>query len=147
MAVLKTRNKLVNFRMTQDELDSLKMACLVKGARNVSDFARAAVLESIEAQTERGMLVETRLASLDTKLTEIGATLHYLADLLRNALARPGLAPSREPSPAAGQGESNGREAAQSSVRATAKALPSPAGVRSAAESTISRNQIGRVSE
>lgn len=89
MAVLKTRNRLVNFRLTQEELDDLKMACLVKGARNISDFARAAVLESIEAQTEPGMLVQKRLATLDTKVTEIGVTLQFLAELLKGTLKKP----------------------------------------------------------
>jgi uncharacterized protein (DUF1778 family) len=112
MAVLKTRNKLVNFRMTQDELDSLKMACLVKGSRNISDFARAAVLESIQAQTEPGMLVQSRLATLDTKVTEIGVSLQFLAELLKSALKKPTLTPPHEPLPGAGRAETYGRNVA-----------------------------------
>jgi len=98
MVALKTRNRLVNFRLTQDELDDLKMACLVKGSRNVSEFARAAVMDSIEAQTESGMLVQKRLAALDTKVTEIGVTVQFLAELLKGTLKKPVPAASgREP--------------------------------------------------
>ena len=102
MAVLKTRNRLVNFRMTQDELDSLKMACLVKGSRNISDFARAAVLESIESQTESGMLIHSRLSSLDAKVTEVGVAVQFLAELLKGTLRGRVPASHRDPNPAAG---------------------------------------------
>jgi uncharacterized protein (DUF1778 family) len=102
MAVLKTRNRLVNFRMTQDELDSLKMACLVKGSRNISDFARAAVLESIESQTESGMLIHSRLSSLDAKVTEVGVAVQFLAELLKGTLRGRVPASYRDQNPAAG---------------------------------------------
>lgn len=83
MAILKTRSRLVNFRLTQDELESLKTACLVKGSRNISDFARTAVLESIETQTGSGMLVQNRLSELDTKMAEIGEAVQSLGELLK----------------------------------------------------------------
>ncbi|MBI4876065.1 MAG: hypothetical protein HY822_15620 [Acidobacteria bacterium] len=86
MSVLKTRNRLVNFRLTQDELESLRMACLVKGSRNVSDFARGAVLEAIESQTGPGLLIQSRLAALDSKISDLGVTLQCLTDLLRGTL-------------------------------------------------------------
>jgi hypothetical protein len=109
MAVLKTRNRLVNFRLTQDELESLKTACLVKGARNVSDFARTAVLESVESQSEPGMRIQSRLATLDTRVAEVGLTVHYLTELLKGTLKGLAQAPAREPNPAIGPAEPAGR--------------------------------------
>ena len=44
MAVTKPRNRLVNFRVSEDEFQSLREACETGGARSISDFARCAVL-------------------------------------------------------------------------------------------------------
>lgn len=96
MSVLKTRNRLVNFRLTQDELESLRMACLVKGSRNVSDFARGAVLEAIESQTGPGLLIQSRLAALDSKISDLSLALQCLADLLRGTLKGMAQAHDRE---------------------------------------------------
>ena len=103
MAVLKTRNRLVNFRLTQEELESLKMACLVTGSRNLSDFARGAVLESIGAHTEPGMLIQGRLATLDTKVTEIGVTIQFMTELLKGTLKGLTQFPRRDPGFASGR--------------------------------------------
>jgi hypothetical protein len=111
MPVFKTRNRLVNFRLTQDELESLKMACLVKGSRNISDFARAAVLESIQSQTEPGMRIQSRLATLDSRVTEIGVSIQCLADLLKGTLKGLAQVPVREPGFGLGRPDSNRRPA------------------------------------
>ena len=47
MTYLKRRSRLLSFRVTQEEFDDLRAASLAKGARNVSDFARTALLESL----------------------------------------------------------------------------------------------------
>ena len=52
MTFLKRRSRLLSFRVTQEEFDDLRAACLAKGARNVSDFARTALLQSCST-TER----------------------------------------------------------------------------------------------
>jgi hypothetical protein len=109
MPVLQTRNRLVNFRLTQDELESLKVACLVKGSRNVSDFARTAVLELIESQSEPGMRVQSRLAALDTRVAEIGVTVQYLAELLKGTLKGLARVSPREPNLAIGRPDPSGR--------------------------------------
>ena len=98
MPVLKIRNRLVNFRVTQDELESLRMACLVKGSRNVSDFARTAVLESIESHTEPGMRLQSRLSTLDSKVSEIGVTVQFLSELLKGTLKGLAQVPHRDQS-------------------------------------------------
>lgn len=48
MSVLKPRNRLVNFRLSEEEFESLKAACQASGARSLSDFARSAVLAAME---------------------------------------------------------------------------------------------------
>jgi len=78
VSVLKARSRLVSFRLTQEELEILRVACLTQGARNTSDFARKAVVQLAgarahpEAQVlERFSAVELRLAEIETLLRRI----------------------------------------------------------------------------
>lgn len=48
MSILKPRNRLVNFRLTEEEFVHLRDACVAQGARSISDFARSAVLRQAE---------------------------------------------------------------------------------------------------
>ena len=48
MSILKPRNRLVNFRLTEEEFVYLREACLAQGARSISDFARSAVLRQAD---------------------------------------------------------------------------------------------------
>lgn len=43
----RVRTRQVNFRLTAEEFDRLRAACIISGAQSVSDFARAAVFRSI----------------------------------------------------------------------------------------------------
>lgn len=41
------RNRVVVFRLTQDEFRSLQLACDLQGARNISEFTRSEILASL----------------------------------------------------------------------------------------------------
>jgi hypothetical protein len=91
MSILHARSRLVSFRLTQNELEDLRVACLLKGARNVSEFARDAVLQRAEATPEAQLLdrfsnVETRLNGLEQSLKTTTDSLQGNADLLRVVL-------------------------------------------------------------
>ena len=47
MPVVKPRNRLVVFRLTQEEYEELKSVSFRRGARNISDFARSELLVSV----------------------------------------------------------------------------------------------------
>jgi hypothetical protein len=47
MPVFKPRNRLVNFRLSEEEFEKLRASCSLYGARSLSDFARAAVMRSV----------------------------------------------------------------------------------------------------
>ena len=47
MAIAKPRNRLLIFRLTQDEYDALQAASSEKGARSLSDFARTQLFGSL----------------------------------------------------------------------------------------------------
>lgn len=63
MAALKRRTRAVIFRLTDDEYEALKAACLESGARTVSDFARGELLRSVEREQRK---VTERLAQIES---------------------------------------------------------------------------------
>jgi hypothetical protein len=72
MSVLKPRRRLVMFRLNDEEYESLKAACVVRDARSVSDFARAAVLGLADDGAAGGVEVLTRrLAELEKGVRQI----------------------------------------------------------------------------
>ena len=68
MTTFKVRSRLVNFRLTQEELENLRVACLLRGSRNLSEFARAAVLASAETQIDPDSAVRDRLDRMEARL-------------------------------------------------------------------------------
>ncbi len=75
MTFLKRRNRMVVFRVTEDEYDNLKSACAERGARNVSDFARSELLNS--ADREHAELMHT-LSELQGRLDRLERLLQRL---------------------------------------------------------------------
>jgi len=72
MTFLKRRSRLLSFRVTQEEFDDLLAACAANGARNVSDFARTALLQSC--------------SSTDRRLADMEAAIERNTELLRGLL-------------------------------------------------------------
>ena len=64
MAVNNPRNRVLIFRLTQDEYQSLQMAS--SGARSLSEFARAKLLGSLGAPA-----IDEQLSFLKTKVAHI----------------------------------------------------------------------------
>jgi hypothetical protein len=65
----------LSFRVTPEEFDDLRAACLAKGARNVSDFARTSLLQSCSS-TER------RLADIETAIERMTQVVSSVAEKL-----------------------------------------------------------------
>lgn len=81
MSVLKTRNRLINFRLTQEEFLNVHSACAQQGARSVSDFARAAVLAKVEKPSVTADMVrlEEAIHGLDARIVQLVALLQARA--------------------------------------------------------------------
>jgi len=62
----KPRNRVVVFRLSQDEYETLQAACARAGARNLSDFTRSKVLERLNS------------ASLEEQIAVIQFQLNHL---------------------------------------------------------------------
>lgn len=84
MAVTKPRNRLVNFRVSEDEFRSLREACETGGARSISDFARCAVLTVPNGKQDADDVLRLRLALIEEKMGEVDAKLLMIARMLRD---------------------------------------------------------------
>ena len=71
MSGLKPRNRLVNFRLTEEEYGRLAAVCARKGSPSISDFARAAILRNVEAEAGREGPLDTLLAALGERLSDL----------------------------------------------------------------------------
>jgi hypothetical protein len=70
MPMSKPRNRTLIFRLTQEEYAALQAASSEKGARNLSEFARAQLFGSLEAP------------ALDQQLGEVRTTVARIAQML-----------------------------------------------------------------
>jgi hypothetical protein len=94
MPVFKPRNRLVNFRLSEEEFEKLRAGCALTGARSLSDFARAAVMRSVTGApqgAESGEpALDSRLSSVDRKVSELETRIDQLLRLM-NVLERESL--------------------------------------------------------
>ena len=73
----KPRNRIVVFRLSQEEYRSLREACNRAGARNLSDFTRSEVLERLNPDAHGGHLAN-RFASLEQQIAAMQFQLNNL---------------------------------------------------------------------
>jgi hypothetical protein len=88
MPVLKRRDRVVVFRLTQDEYEELKTVCTVRGARNISDFARSELLTAIEQERRPETQLHGRLSDVDQKLSNLESKIQRMAHLLEGMASR-----------------------------------------------------------
>ena len=82
MSVINPRNRLVNFRLSDEEFERLKTACSQFGARSISDFARGSVLERIVEGPEREGRPQERIVELDHKVSALEGQVSQLLNLV-----------------------------------------------------------------
>ena len=88
MPVLKRRNRVVVFRLTQDEYENLKTTCSNRGARNISDFARSELLTVIERNIQPASPLEGRLTEVDQKLSSLESQIQRMSRILEGMAER-----------------------------------------------------------
>jgi hypothetical protein len=83
MPVFKPRNRLVNFRLSEEEFEKLRASCSLYGARSLSDFARAAVMRSVTGagnappeSTDYAM--DRKVNDLETRIGELSRLVEAL---------------------------------------------------------------------
>lgn len=114
MAVFKPRERLVYFRVSEDEFRQFSSVCEQGGARSVSDLARNAVQRLIaDGQRQReGQELEEKMRVLENLIAAVTEQLHLLATSREGAAAGNGFHAAAghagsEPAPA---GQTAGRE-------------------------------------
>ena len=80
MGVLKRRNRMVNFRLSEDEYVALQNICLKEGVRSLSDFARTAVCRSMAASRPADEPLDIWVRNLDAKVGEIDRTVRQITE-------------------------------------------------------------------
>jgi GGDEF domain-containing protein len=78
MPITKPRNRVVLFRLTQEEFARVQQACAAADARSVSDFARARILAPAEPP----------LAQLEARLADLLHAVERLTRLVESGAAR-----------------------------------------------------------
>ena len=94
MAVLKPRDRLVYFRITEAEFHQFSGVCEQEGARSISDLARSAVQRLIaECNREReGQDLTPKMQSLEKLIAEVTAQLQMLCALrAQRVVCEPGV--------------------------------------------------------
>ena len=87
MPFLNQRNRIVVFRLSQEEYDSLTAACTAAGGRNVSEYTRSELLAAIQSESLHAT-VQRRFLELDRRL----ADLHELVKELSGRISPPAAA-------------------------------------------------------
>jgi len=75
MPVMKPRNRVVLFRLTQDEYNYLQAACSAGSARSISDFARSRILGPAPSEDLPLTQVEEKLSALKQAVDQLTQSL------------------------------------------------------------------------
>ncbi len=86
MSVFRPRNRLVNFRLSEDEFDKLRTSCAQHGARSISDFARSSVLRRLE---ESPVSTSQAPSQIVAQFSELERRLQQMIQLLDNKFPQP----------------------------------------------------------
>ena len=94
--MLKTRTRLVSFRLSEEEYQRLKYVCLQKGARSISDGARTLLcqireLDEVPADGHSAFKSEHLIDSLE----RLNSGINRLTDLVERLKEQPQLGLSR----------------------------------------------------
>ena len=83
MAILKPRNRIVTFRVAEDEFEHLKNLSVAEGARSLSDYARTAVCNPPNGRSAaREVELDARVRKLDGKVDELDRAIKELTQLI-----------------------------------------------------------------
>ncbi len=90
MSVLNPRNRLVYFRVSEDEFLQFSEMCTSSGARSISDLARSAMKQMLKNPTEDAMIAE-RLKAFDALISMLSDKLRQVDEVLlqKNACNAP----------------------------------------------------------
>ncbi len=80
--VLKPKNRLIVFRICEDEYEALNSACARTEARSLADFARSNLLRSVSMHEGTQELLQRQILNLGHKVSEVESRVQNLLKLL-----------------------------------------------------------------
>src|SRR5690242_15856387 len=78
---LKPRNRIVVFRLTEEEYECLKSACSLSGGRTLSDYTRSELLSIVHSNSPEGV-IGRQVCEINEKLNGLHTLLNKLVKLL-----------------------------------------------------------------
>jgi len=75
MWVMRNNSRIVTFRVSSEEYEVLARSCMCSGARSLSEFARTAVFDRIEALRAPRLTLHSDLSTLGKALGELDVSL------------------------------------------------------------------------
>jgi len=88
MSVLRPRNRLVYFRVSEDEFERFNHICEAMGARSISDLARSAVQSMIQdSNNGHADRVTEKLTALEAMVNDLNDKVHQLSLSLGKAVS------------------------------------------------------------
>jgi hypothetical protein len=79
MPSLHQRNRIVVFRLSQDEYDRLRAACNAAGGRTLSDFTRSELLTLVQTGNG-GSILERKFVEIDRKLNTLQTMIKQVSE-------------------------------------------------------------------
>lgn len=76
------RSRLISFRVSQDEYENVRNACVVLGSRSVSDFARFAVMNAVDETPRMMRPLPVRIGPVDPAVGYLSREIERLARLV-----------------------------------------------------------------
>jgi hypothetical protein len=70
---------MVVFRLSQEEYDRLRAACVAAGGRSLSDFTRSELLTLVQTDNNDSV-IEQRFVEIDRKLNVLHALVKHVSD-------------------------------------------------------------------
>jgi hypothetical protein len=71
VAILRPRYRVINFRLSSEEYESIYVACLREGYRTMSEFARSAVLDRVQLHQTGQSHPNGSLSQISSKLDAV----------------------------------------------------------------------------
>jgi hypothetical protein len=81
MEHINQRNRIVVFRLSEQEYTSLRSACVAAGGRTLSDFTRSELLTLVQTDSG-GSGIERKFVEIDRKLSDLHTLIEHVSERL-----------------------------------------------------------------
>ena len=88
MNLITAKKRIVNFRLTEDEYQTLQKACSNTGARSISDYARSVLLGALPDETGvQRPDMSRRIDQLEMRVSALSAAIRAIETILPSGQA------------------------------------------------------------